>query len=195
MASDSPTDCDDWRDRGWVWAASGTPLSPEQQSELRLYCAQDTLRSGVDMRRNALEKKIRSMRDTLREEGYLMRGAMTEKYRLMRETVDQRVRFEASAVRFIGQAWDEVRLMRKTLDGEARTMREALDKELGMMAAAEDEKDRLMKEALDAKVHSMKKTFERDEKEWAENIVYAFAARLSVCPFSSYAFANLRRRY
>jgi hypothetical protein len=74
-------------------------------------------------------------------------------------------------------------------------MREALNKELHMMWAAEDEKDRLMKQALDAKAHSMKKTFERDEKEWAENIVYSFAARLFVCPFSSYAFANRRRRY
>jgi hypothetical protein len=111
MATDSPTDCDDWRDRGWVWAASGTPLSPEQQSELRLYCTQNTLRSGLDRRRNTLEKKIRSMRDTLREEGYLMRDAVSEKTRLMRETVDQRVRFEDSAVRFIGQAWDEVRLI------------------------------------------------------------------------------------
>jgi hypothetical protein len=83
--------------------------------------------------------------------------------------------------------------MRKTLDGEARRMREALDKELGMMWAAQDDKDRLMREALDAKIHLMKKTFERDEKEWAENIVYSFAARLSVCPFSSYAFAIPRR--
>ena len=197
MASDSPTDCDDWRDRGWVWAASGTPLSPEQQSELRLYCAQETLRSGLDVRRNALEQKIRSMRDTLREEVYLMRDAMCEKGRLMRETFGQRVRFESSGepVRFIGQAWDEVCLMRKTLDGEVRRMREALNKELGMMWAAQDDKDRSMREALDAKIHLMKKTFERDEKEWAENIVYSFAARLSVCPFSSYAFANQRRRY
>jgi len=197
MASDSPTDCDDWRDRGWIWAASGIPLSPEQQSELRLYCAQENLRSGLDVRRNALEEKIRLMRDTLREEVYLIRDAMCEKGRLMRESFGQRARFETSdeSVRFIGHAWDEVRLIRKTLDREARTMREALEKELGMMYAAQDEKDRLMREALDAKVHLMKKTFERDEKEWAENIVYSFAARLSVCPFSSYAFANQRRRY
>jgi hypothetical protein len=195
MASDSPTDCDDWRDRGWVWAASGTPLPPEQQLELRLYCAQENLRSGLEVRRNALEEKIRSMRDTLREEVYLMRRAMGEKGRLMRETFGKRVCFETSdePVRFIGRAWDEVCLIRKTLDGEARTMREALDKELRMMWVAQDEKDRLMREALDAKVHLIKKTFERDEKEWAENIVYSFAARLSVCPFSSYAFAIPRR--
>jgi hypothetical protein len=195
MASDSPTDCDDWRDRGWVWAASGTPLPPEQQSELRLYCAQENLRSGFEVRRNALEEKIRSMIDTLREEVYLMRRAMGEKGRLMRETFGQRVCFETSdePVSFIGRAWDEVRLVMKTFDGETRTMREALDKELRLMWVAQDEKDQLMREALNAKVHLMKKTFERDEKEWAENIVYSFAARLSVCPFSSYAFAIPRR--